>query len=144
VVSDPRFGFGSWVMRTEILSKSSYRTFFRFALSGVVFTILGPSLFWLAYPFGPLLAVAVAEFAAHALRFITFRRFVFPAKKGYRVSLMRYVVSALPASLLGFVTVIVFRNKLDRTMLTLSIAAMSLGVGFVWSRYVYKQPLLKP
>lgn len=129
-------------MRADTISESGFRSFLRFALSGVFFTILGPSLFWLAYPLGPLFAVALSEFAAHSLRFITFRRFVFPAKKGYRVSLKRYVLSALPISLLAFVAVIVLHDRLDRTMITLSISTMALVVGFMLSRYVYKKPLI--
>ena len=55
----------------------------------MVFTILGPALFWLAYPLGPFVAVAVAELVVHALRFGIFRKLVFPAQLGYRVSLPR-------------------------------------------------------
>jgi putative flippase GtrA len=130
-------------MSTDITNESGRRAFYRFGLSGVVFTILGPTLFWLAYPLGPFVAVAMAELLTHALRFITFRRFVFPAKKGYQVSLRRYVVSALPTSLFGLVTVILLRNILDRTMLTLSGTVVAVVVGFVWSRFIYKQPLVK-
>ena len=38
------------------------------------------------------------------------------------------------------VTVAVFRNRLDRTTLTLTGAIIALVVGFVWSPYVYRQP----
>ena len=86
-------------MTTEGTTESGRRAFLRFGLSGVVFTILGPGLFWLAYPLGPFVAVAVAELLVHALRFAIFRKLVFPAHKGYRVSLPRYVLSALPVSL---------------------------------------------
>jgi putative flippase GtrA len=130
-------------MTVEILIERRRRAFVRFGLSGIMFTFLGPGLFWLAYPLGPFMAVAVAELIAHALRFIIFRRFVFPTKRGYRVSLARYVVSILPVSLAGVVAVALLRNKLDRTMLTLSIAAIALSVGFLWSRFVYSQPVAK-
>jgi putative flippase GtrA len=123
--------------------ESGRSAFLRFGLSGVVFTILGPSLFWLAYPLGPFVAVAVAELSVHALRFATFRMVVFPAEKGYRVSLPRYVVSALPVSLTGLIVVALFRNRLDRTALTLTGALIALVVGFVWSRYVYSRPVAK-
>ncbi len=88
-------------------------------------------------------AVVAAELIAHLLRFITFRRFVFPAKRGYQVSLARYVVSALPVSVAGVLAVAFLRNRLDRSMLTLSIAAVALGVGFLRSRFVYSQPVAK-
>ena len=130
-------------MTAEGTGENGRSAFLRYGLSGVVFTILGPALFWLAYPLGPFVAVAVAELVVHALRFGIFRKLVFPAQLGYRVSLPRYVLSALPVSLAGVVTVAVFRNRLDRTTLTLTGAIIALVVGFVWSRYVYSQPVAK-
>jgi putative flippase GtrA len=128
-------------MISEVRPDSGRRAFLRFGLSGVVFTILGPGLFWLAYPLGPFVAVAVAELTAHALRFLTFRTLVFPAHRGYRVSLPRYVISALPVSITGVLTVALLRNRLDRTALTLTGALIAVVVGFVWSRYVYSRPV---
>ena len=81
----------------------------RFGLSGLVFTILGPGIFWVTYPLGPFVAVAVAELSVHALRFATFRTLVFPENRGYRVSLPRYVLWAVPVSLGGLFGVVVFR-----------------------------------
>jgi putative flippase GtrA len=130
-------------MTAESKRESGRRAFLRFGLSGMVFTILGPGLFWLAYPLGPFVAVAVAELLVHAVRFATFRTLVFPAHKGYRVSLQRYVLSALPVSLTGVIVVALFRNRLDRTTLTLTGAVIALVVGFVWSRFVYSQPVAK-
>ena len=130
-------------MRDEGLRERRRLAFLRFGLSGVVFTILGPTLFWLAYPLGPFVAVGVAELSVHTLRFATFRKLVFPAHKGYRVSLPRYVVSALPVSLSGVIVVALFRNRLDRTALTLTGAVIALVVGFLWSRYVYSRPVAK-
>lgn len=130
-------------MTAEGTHGSASRAFLRFGLSGVVFTILGPGLFWLAYPLGPFVAVAVAELLVHAMRFATFRRLVFPAHKGYRVNLARYLLSALPVSLAGVLNVAMFRNRLDRTTLTLAGALISLVVGFVWSRYVFSNSVPK-
>jgi len=130
-------------MNTEGRRDSGRRAFLRFGLSGILFTILGPALFWLTYPLGPFVAVAVAELSVHVVRFAAFRQVVFPAHKGYRVSLPRYVLSALPVSLAGVLTVALFRNRLERTMLTLTGAMIAVVVGFVWSRYVYSQPVAK-
>jgi len=130
-------------MTDEGLRERRRHAFLRFGLSGVVFTILGPALFWLAYPLGPFVAVGVAEVSVHTLRFATFRKLVFPSHKGYRVSLPRYVVSALPVSLSGVIVVALFRNRLDRTALTLTGAVIALVVGFLWSRYVYSRPVAK-
>ena len=115
--------------------------FTRFFLSGIVFTILGPCLFWLAYPMGPFIAAGLAEVAVHSVRFVTFRIFVFPADMGYRVSFPRYLISALPITLAGLTSVAVFRNVLDRTALTLVSALISVVVGFLWSRFIYTRPV---
>ena len=115
--------------------------FTRFFVSGIVFTILGPCLFWLAYPLGPFLAAALAEMAVHSVRFFVFKKFVFPANMGYRISFPRYLVSALPLTLTGLLSVAFFKTILDRTALTLVSALISVMVGFLWSRFVYSQPV---
>lgn len=128
-------------MGAEDPRESGRHALVRFGLSGVVFTILGPALFWLAYPLGPFVAVAIAELGVHSVRFVSFRTLVFPARKGYRVNLPRYVVSALPVTLTGVLLVALLRHKLSRTELTLVGALVSLVVGFVWSRFVYSKPV---
>jgi putative flippase GtrA len=115
-------------------------SFIRFCLSGVFFTTLGPGLLWLAYPLGAFLAVGISELLAHSLRFVSFRWFVFPASKGYKVTAKRYLLSAVPVSLANLLTVTFLRNQLDRTTLTFSVVLISLSVGFVWSRFVYTVP----
>jgi putative flippase GtrA len=128
-------------MTADKKRESGRRAFLRFGLSGVVFTILGPALFWLSYPLGPFVAVGVAELTVHVIRFATFRAVVFPAHKGYRVSLPRYVLSALPVSLAGVVVVALLRDRLGRTQLTLTATLIALAVGFLWSRYIYARPV---
>jgi putative flippase GtrA len=114
-----------------------YGTFLRFSLSGAVFAVLGPLLFWLSYPLGPFKALALAQLIVHAIRFTTFRLVVFKANKGYKVSLPRYVISSLPVALAEFLSVAIFRHRLDRTALTLIGVIISLVVGYSWSHFVY-------
>ena len=114
--------------------------FIRFCLSGAFFTTLGPGLLWLAYPLGAFIAVAISELVAHSLRYLSFRWFVFPASKGYKVTASRYLLSAVPISLTNLLTVTFLRNQLDRTTLTLTVVLISLSVGFLWSRFVYTLP----
>ncbi|MFM7550680.1 MAG: hypothetical protein ACKO7Z_05555 [Cyanobacteriota bacterium] len=45
------------------------------------------------------------------------------------MSLPRYGVSALPVSISGLIVVALFRNRLDRTALTLTGAVIALVVG---------------
>jgi hypothetical protein len=119
-------------------------TFTRYGLSGVVFTMLGPGIFWLVYPAGPFLALAIAEGSCHVLRYLTFRHLVFPRGHGFHVSVPRYIVAAIPTSVANIVMVAIFRNLLDRTTLTLLVAIFSVSVGFLWSRFIYKQPRTSP
>ena len=116
--------------------------FIRFCLSGVFFTTLGPGLLWLSYPLGAFIAVGISEVLAHSLRFVSFRCFVFPASKGYKVTVNRYILSAVPISLANLLTVTLLRNQLDRTTLAFSVALISISVGFLWSRFVYTLPKL--
>jgi hypothetical protein len=115
-------------------------SFLRFCLSGVFFTTLGPGLLWLTYPFGAFTAVGLPELLAHGLRYVSFRWFVFPASKGYKVTASRYLLSAAPISLANLLTVTLLRNQLDRTTLTLAVVLTSITVGFVWSQFVYTLP----
>lgn len=115
-------------------------TFTRYGLSGVVFTILGPGIFWLAFPAGPFLALGIAEGSCHILRYLSFRHMVFPRGHGFHVSVPRYIAAAIPTTLTNLVMVALFRNLLGRTTLTLVVALFSLSVGFLWSRFVYKKP----
>jgi hypothetical protein len=102
-----------------------------------VFTFIGPYLFWTAYPLGAFVALAIAEACVHTLRFFAFRSVVFPANNGYRVTAWRYLLSALPVSLAGFMCVAALRTVLDRTALTAVTTLISIIVGFTWSRFVY-------
>lgn len=111
--------------------------FMRFSLSGVVFTIVGPALFWLFYPMGPYLAVASTEIIVHTMRYFAFHHLIFTRQRGYCVSPARYILSAFPVTLSSFVCVGILKDTLNRTALTLSAALLSLVIGFLWSRFVY-------
>ena len=120
------------------------RTFTRYWLSGVVFTVLGPGIFWMAFPAGPFLALAISEVSCHFLRYLSFRHFVFPLGKGFHVSVPRYIVAVIPTILANILLVAIFRNLVGRTTLSLLVALFSVSVGYLWSRFVYKQPRISP
>lgn len=109
----------------------------RYTITGISFTILSSIIFWVCYPLGPLVAATINECVIHIVRYSLFRLLVFPAHKGYIVSPARYLISVLPVSISGFIIVAVFRYGLSRTMLTLTLALMSIVIGFIWSRYIY-------
>jgi len=116
-------------------------SFTRYGLSGIVFTILGPTIFWLTYPMGAFLALGIAEATCHILRYFSFRLLVFPKSQGYRVSIARYIISIVPTLTAGAVTVALFKGVIGRTELTALGAATSLVVGYAWSTFVYKQKI---
>jgi len=115
-------------------------TFTRYGLSGVFFTIMGPGILWLAYPLGPFLALGIAEASCHILRYLSFRHLVFPRGHGFHVSVPRYIVAAIPTTFTNILLVAIFRNLLGRTAITVFVTVMSVSVGFLWSRFVYRQP----
>jgi putative flippase GtrA len=116
-------------------------TFGRYGISGVAFTVIGPSLFWLAYPLGPILAWALAEASCHLLRYTIFRYFVFPRKLGFRVSVPRYLTSMMPTTLSTLALVGSLGQVLSRNTLSLFAAIVSATVGFWWSHYIYTIPV---
>ena len=111
----------------------------RYGLSGIVFTILGPTIFWLAFPLGAFVALGIAEATCHILRYFSFRLLVFPKSKGYHVTIPRYIISIVPTFLAGVTTVAVFKQVIGRTELTVLGAVISVTVGYAWSTFVYKQ-----
>lgn len=116
-------------------------SFTRYGLNGIAFTILGPAIFWLAYPMGAFLALGLAEATCHVLRYFSFRFLVFPSSQGYTVSIARYIISIVPTITAGAVTIALFKGVIGRTELTVLGAATSLIVGYAWSRFVYKQKI---
>lgn len=113
-------------------------TFTRYGLNGLVFALLGPAVFWLLYPLGPLYAWVLAESGCHLLRYVSFRWLVFPEHRGYRVSAGRYLLAWAPTALLGFLTVALLRERLDRTQLTLAGAVITLAVGYLINSLIYR------
>ncbi|MBW4530099.1 MAG: hypothetical protein KME02_05335 [Aphanothece saxicola GSE-SYN-MK-01-06B] len=111
----------------------------RYGLSGVVFTILGPAIFWLAFPMGAFIALGLAEASCHIIRYFSFRILVFPKSRGYRVTIRGYIISILPTLLAGIAIVAIFKEVIGRTALTALGALTSLTVGYAWSTFVYKQ-----
>ncbi|MCP9848785.1 GtrA family protein [Cyanobium sp. Morenito 9A2] len=118
------------------------RSFTRYGLSGLAFTVIGPSLFWLMYPLGPFVALAIAQVMVHLCRYLVFRYLVFPIRNGFRVSPQRYVLSVLPLLAIDFLVVGILKGVLGRTGLTLVGGIVGFLVGFLWGRYVYSHGVL--
>mgnify|MGYP006285373761 CR=1 FL=1 len=115
------------------------KTFTRYGLNGLFFTFLGPALFWLLYPLGPLRAWLFVELGCHILRYISFRLLVFPRSHGFHVSLIRYLIAWIPTALSGFLSVALLREILGRIQLTLVGAAIGISVGFFVNLFLYRK-----
>lgn len=124
----------------DLMADKKRHAFLRFGLTGAIFTVLGPGLFWLLYPLGPFKALALAEVSVHTLRFLAFKTIVFPHKKGYNVDIGSYLISALPISAGAFAIVAILKGILDRTLLTITSTLITVLIGFLWSRFVYRRP----
>jgi hypothetical protein len=109
----------------------------RYGLNGLAFTALGPALFWLLYPIGPIAAWAITEATCHAFRFLSFKHVVFPSGRGYQVTIWRYAASATPTAVAGFLMVALLKESLGRILLTAVTSVVVIGLGFCLSQFAY-------
>ena len=115
------------------------RTSHRYLISGVVFTILGPTLFWLLYPFGAMLGLAVSITVAHTARYFVFRVFVFTRNQGYRVSPFRYLMSICPAVLAEFLVTSLTYRLFSRTVVVALATGFSICIGYLSGKYIFSR-----
>ena len=118
--------------------------FSRFGVTGVFFTLLGPIIFLWAYQLGALLAYFISESVVHTVRYILFRLFVFTDSRGYRVTPLRYFLSILPSNLAGALVVLLLSPLVSKFTLIVIGTFFSVLIGFAWSFFLYKRPLLVP
>lgn len=114
-------------------------TLTRYGINGLAFAMLGPSLFWLLYPIGPIAAWIIAESSCQILRYLSFRFFVFPRGHGFNVSPLRYIAATIPTSAIGFTFVALAKNILDRTTLTIYGAVTTVIMGYLINRAFYQK-----
>ena len=120
----------------DIILRSSHR----YLISGVVFTIFGPTLFWLLYPLGAMLGLAVSITVAHTARYFVFRVFVFTRNQGYRVSPIRYLMSICPAVLAEFLMTSLTYRFFSRTVVVALATGVSISIGYLSSKYIFSRP----
>jgi len=120
----------------DIILRSSHR----YLISGVVFTIFGPTLFWLLYPFGAMLGLVLSVSVAHTARYFVFRVFVFTRNQGYRVSPLRYLISICPAVLAEFLVTSLTYRFFSRTVVVALATGVSICIGYLSSKYIFSRP----
>ena len=120
----------------DIILRSSHR----YLISGVVFTIFGPTLFWLLYPLGAMLGLALSITVAHTARYFVFRVFVFTRNQGYRVSPIRYLMSICPAVLAEFLMTSLTYRFFSRTVVVALATGVSISIGYLSSKYIFSRP----
>ena len=120
---------------------SRFNLFFLYVCNGIFFTIFGPTLFWLAYPLGPVLSVLSSDFVVHTLRFYSFKLFVFRNSRKYNVNARSYFLSILPNLVFRLILMRLLYDFYDRTILTMVMAFVSIVVGFISSEYIFKKSI---
>ncbi|MEY4353978.1 MAG: hypothetical protein RLZZ609_2219 [Cyanobacteriota bacterium] len=113
--------------------------YLRFLLTGVVFTISGPSLFYfVALSLPPLLASFIVEVVMHSIRCLVYNRFVFSSGgSGVRT----YLTAAVPISLFNLGLVFFLQKTLQLWQLALLIGLLSATLGYMWSKLCYRYDL---
>jgi hypothetical protein len=114
-------------------------TITRYGINGIVFTVLGPLLFWILYPVGAVMAWAITESSCHLLRYLSFRHLVFPRSRGYTVSPLRYIAAAAPTALIGFTVVALLKTALERNALVALTTATTMVAGYLINQICYQR-----
>lgn len=111
----------------------------RFLLTGAVFTLAGPALFYgMALNLAPLLASLLTEISMHSARCVLYNRFVFSsAGSGIRT----YLTAAVPLSLINFGLVFFLQRLLPLWQIAVLIGLQGATLGYLWSRVCYRYDL---
>ena len=117
-----------------------FRSSHRYLISGAVFTIFGPTLFWLLYPLGAIFGLAVSVSVTHTARYFVFRTFVFTRSQGYRVSPLRYLMSICPAVFAEFLVTSLTHRIFTRTIVVALAAGVAVCIGYLSSKYIFSRP----
>ena len=112
----------------------------RYFISGIVFTVFGPTLFWLLYPLGAMLGLSVSISVAHTARYFVFRVFVFSRNQGFRVSPLRYLMSICPAVLAELLVTSLTYRFFTRTVVVVLPTGVSICIGYLSSKYIFSRP----
>lgn len=104
----------------------------RYVLWGIFFTLLGPCLFILLFPIGPIAAAYTTEMAIHSLRYNIYKNYVFTKKDAYKVTITRYIRACIPIStanicLTGLMSLITN----DRIAISVTVTGASVGLGLI-------------
>jgi hypothetical protein len=129
-----------WLARMRAISIRRFLDEYRLAhylIGGAFFTLLGPSVFWLLYPAGPLVAALLTEISCHTIRYLCFKHFIYPVNKGFRVTVLRYIGSVIPVSLLGLTAITILSSYLNRLQLTAMLLTMSIALGIIINSFTY-------
>lgn len=115
------------------------RQYTRFLLAGALFTLAGPSLFYLIALIGtPVLASFLTEIGMHSARCIVYNRFVFSsAGTGIRT----YLTAAVPISLINLGLVFVLQYHIPLWQIAGIIGLQGATIGYLWSQFCYRYDL---
>ena len=112
----------------------------RYILSGIFFTIFGPSFFvLLATYIPPKIAILIADLLIHFLRFHVVTRWVFLSRIN-KNSIYSYLKATIPLSIFNFIIVSLLVPLFGNFIVAILLATFSATIGFVWNRICYEKP----
>ncbi len=114
------------------------RSLVKYLANGIFFTLFGPSVFWLAYPLGPIMSLIVSDLVVHFLRFYSFKVFVFRSQAGFSVTPLGYLLSLLPLLLIRLLIIDYLYHTYNRTSLTILLTVISILLGFIFSVSIFR------
>ena len=104
----------------------------KYILWGIMFTLIGPCLFWILFPVGPVASAFITETTVHTIRYNVYKRNVFSNKELYDVTVMKYIKACIPvtAGNICFVGLLSLITK-DRTQITILATGFGIVLGII-------------
>ena len=111
----------------------------RYVHTGVVSTLLGPSIFWICYGAGPVIALSIAECITHILRYNAYRHYVYRNSSVYTVTLAKYLAASIPLYCINFLLTSLLAKFFGRDVVIPIVALISISTGYILNKTTFKR-----
>ena len=110
----------------------------KYILSGIIFTIIGPSFFILIAKYiSPKIAILISELIMHIIRFNIITKWVFQVRVN-KNSIFAYFKATIPLVFCNFTLVSFLVPLFGNVVIGIFVAFFSATVGFIWNKICYK------
>ena len=111
----------------------------RYIISGIFFTIIGPSFFiFLASYISPKIAITISEVLINLIRYNVITRWVFRSRIN-RKSIYAYLKATIPLFIRNFTLVSLLVPLFGTVFVALIVATFSATIGFIWNKICYRK-----